>query len=57
MNAADCRVEWADGGAERDSEWMWSQIEGVVQRFLSGLSVPMPPGAPAPGASTNPITE
>jgi flagellar assembly protein FliH len=40
LSAADCRVEWADGGAERDTEWMWSQIEGVVQRFLSGLSAP-----------------
>lgn len=55
MNAGDCRVEWADGGAERDTEWMWSQIEGVVQRFLSGLSVPATHGAagmPAP-AQTN----
>ena len=55
LNAADCRVEWADGGAERDTEWLWSQIEGVVQRFLSGLSVPATPGAagtPAP-AQTN----
>jgi len=59
LNAADCRVEWADGGAERDTEWMWSQIEGVVQRFLSSLSVPAPSGAtgaasaaPQPNASS-----
>jgi flagellar assembly protein FliH len=59
LNAADCRVEWADGGAERDTDWMWNQIEGVVQRFLSGLSVPAPSGSAAAPAAVQPnmITE
>lgn len=55
LGAADCRVEWADGGAERDTEWMWKQIEDVVGRFLSGLSVPAPGGtlaAAQPNAKT-----
>ncbi len=30
----DVRVEWADGGAERDSERLWREIEKAVQRAL-----------------------
>lgn len=51
LGAADCRVEWADGGAERDTDWMWNQIENVVGRFLSGLSVPAPSGVGMPAAA------
>lgn len=43
LGPGDCRVEWADGGAERDTGWMWKQIDGVVERFFAGLSV-APPG-------------
>lgn len=46
LGPGDCRVEWADGGAERDTGWMWTQIEGVVERFFAGLSV-APPERPA----------
>lgn len=46
LGPGDCRVEWADGGAERDTGWMWKQIDGVVERFFAGLSV-APPGRPA----------
>ena len=54
LSAADCRVEWADGGAERDTDWMWSQIEGVVQRFLSGLSAPGQTGGAGEPAAAQP---
>jgi flagellar assembly protein FliH len=28
------RVEWADGGAERDSDKIWREIDGVLERAL-----------------------
>lgn len=46
LGPGDCRVEWADGGAERDTGWVWKQIDGVVERFFAGLSV-APPGRAA----------
>lgn len=36
----DVRVEWADGGAERQAEWLWREIDAAVDRALS-----RPPGA------------
>lgn len=35
LNAGDARVEWADGGAERDQERLWSEIENTVERALA----------------------
>lgn len=31
----DCRVDWGDGGAERDQTRVWTEIEAVVLRALS----------------------
>lgn len=30
----DCKVEWADGGAERDYERMLAEVNDVVERYL-----------------------
>lgn len=30
---SDCRVEWADGGAERDIEHVWQNVEEALDRF------------------------
>jgi flagellar assembly protein FliH len=30
----DCRVEWGDGGAERDLARSWEEIEAVLARAL-----------------------
>ena len=30
----DVRIEWADGGAERDSERLWREIDGIIARSL-----------------------
>lgn len=67
LGSADCRVEWADGGAERDTEWLWSQIDGMVNRYLASLSVPSQGGttnasqntgiAPAPAAQPTMIAK
>ena len=44
----DVRVEWADGGAERDSARLWSEIEKAVQRALGPRPVPAAKPAPNP---------
>lgn len=36
LNETDCRVEWADGGAERNLDDMWSQIDTALQRMMDG---------------------
>jgi flagellar assembly protein FliH len=44
LKPGDARVEWADGGAERDSAAIWRDIDSAIQRFVEG-------GAGAPAAS------
>ena len=34
LPAGDARIEWADGGAERDSARAWADIDGHIARFL-----------------------
>jgi flagellar assembly protein FliH len=34
IGPGDCRVEWADGGAERLGERLWRDIDAVLQRAL-----------------------
>ena len=36
MAGADCRVEWADGGVERNSEALSRRLDAAIQRFLDG---------------------
>ncbi|CCQ73049.1 FliH/SctL family protein [Magnetospira sp. QH-2] len=35
MTIGDCRIEWAEGGAERNSGEMWREIDEIVERYLS----------------------
>jgi len=35
---SDCRVEWADGGAERDFERVMKSIDEVVQTYIDAAS-------------------
>ena len=35
MGPGDCRVEWADGGAERNSERLWHEIDAAADRIRS----------------------
>lgn len=35
MAESDCRVEWADGGVERDSNLIWRTIEDAINRYLA----------------------
>lgn len=34
LPAGDARIEWADGGAERDSARAWADIDSHIARFL-----------------------
>jgi flagellar assembly protein FliH len=38
MTATDCRVEWADGGAERSFEATWRAIEAAIERNVASAS-------------------
>lgn len=35
MPPGDCRVEWSGGGAKRNMDELWQEIDGVVERNLS----------------------
>lgn len=45
-NVSDCRVEWIDGGAERDFENLMQSVEDTVQLFID-----------APSSTQNQISE
>jgi flagellar assembly protein FliH len=40
IKSGDARVEWADGGAERDSAAIWRDIDSAIQRFVEGGGMP-----------------
>ena len=48
------RVEWASGGAERDSNRLWQELRAVIEAHLAGLPESALPEAPAP---TSPAPE
>lgn len=45
--SGDLRIEWADGGAERDQAALWAEIDGVIARALRpAKNAPAPAGLP-----------
>ena len=49
LGASDCRIEWADGGAERDLGGTWADIETALARACDtpdGAAVPAGPASP-----------
>jgi len=54
LKVTDCRVEWADGGAERDEARLWKEIEETAQRFLHQLDQQTPADATAPAQTPAP---
>lgn len=42
LSEADCRVEWADGGAERNLGEMWKQIDAALVRVVDGAGAATP---------------
>jgi flagellar assembly protein FliH len=47
LTGADCRVEWADGGVERDLNRTWREIEAAIARAIET------PGEPTQTAATS----
>ena len=45
----DCRVEWAGGGAERDTAALWQTIDEIIERNLGIESAAPAAAAPAAG--------
>lgn len=45
IGGADCRIDWVTGGAERDAQALWNEIDAIVVRNLG-----QPQGAPEPAA-------
>ncbi|KAA5605720.1 hypothetical protein F1188_08830 [Roseospira marina] len=45
LGRQDCRLEWGEGGTERDTDRLWADIEAAVARHLDE---PVPPAAPRP---------
>jgi flagellar assembly protein FliH len=43
LGQSDCRVEWADGGAERDTARSWREIEAALDRAVTALANPEQP--------------
>ena len=35
MGESDCRVEWADGGVEREAGRIWRAIEEALARYIA----------------------
>lgn len=40
LGAGDCRVEWADGGLERDTMRLWDDVDRLVAEVLRGSYAP-----------------
>jgi flagellar assembly protein FliH len=47
----DLRVEWADGGAERDQAALWKEIDTVIARALSPVAKSEAPPKAAPAGT------
>jgi flagellar assembly protein FliH len=43
----DCKIEWADGGIERDQMAMKKTIANAVERHILAMQAPATPGNPA----------
>jgi flagellar assembly protein FliH len=38
MSLGDCRLDWGDGGVERDTARSWTEIDRAVESALGKLS-------------------
>jgi flagellar assembly protein FliH len=43
MAPGDCRLDWGDGGAERDAAQCWADIDKAVEAALGKLNIPASP--------------
>ncbi|MGO1117878.1 hypothetical protein ACTL6U_04205 [Rhodovibrionaceae bacterium A322] len=43
LGLGDVRIEWADGGAERDSQRLWQEINDIMGHVLNSADLPAEP--------------
>ena len=48
LQPGDIRVEWADGGAERDSDRLWHKIDQIITRTIGPMQPAADAAEPAP---------
>jgi flagellar assembly protein FliH len=53
LAAEDCRVEWGNGGAEKNAETMWREIDDATQQFLQATFPETPARAETTLASSD----
>lgn len=53
----DCRLEWAEGGAERGTTALWQQIDEVIEGYLdaTGIADTEEPGPAPPQFAEEPV--
>ncbi|MBM3522088.1 MAG: hypothetical protein FJX57_03960 [Alphaproteobacteria bacterium] len=42
LGEGQARIEWADGGVERDAPRVWAEIDEILQQHVAGLGMPDP---------------
>ncbi len=57
LGISDCRLEWADGGAERDTQRLWGEIDRLVAQVLhtGPIVTAKPAGSEQPSGTTTNI--
>ncbi len=56
LKVGDCRLEWGEGGIDRDSGRLWAEIEAAVSRHLNEpVPVPEPVPEPEPEREAEPV--
>lgn len=56
LGPSDCRIEWADGGIERNVQAIWHAIENVMSRVIPANVLDETPPAQASVETTTPET-
>jgi flagellar assembly protein FliH len=56
LAVGDCRVEWADGGAERIIENLTGAVDAAVARYIATRQTEIDGRAPAPASSPDDIS-
>ncbi len=52
LAVGDCRIEWSDGGAERNTAAMWKDIDAIIERNLGSGAETADQGGSADHAGT-----
>jgi len=57
LAVGDCRLEWGEGGLDRDSGRLWADIEAAVSRHLNEAVPPPVEPEPEPEPEPDPVPE